>query len=154
MCVSLSLEAFVCLCRCLCVCALEPMCLHVHLLVSVCVCLCESRQYLWEYESSPFVRGTLDWPLLVTFPPGLPASQGTPAKAAHSLSFHSRWRRSFTPDCWRSCFPQNQSWISRAWLRSWSRRKDSPLKRWPGEGLTLGRLGAGGGSQVTLEIQE
>ena len=61
------------------------MCLHVHLLVSVCVCLCESRQYLWEFESSPFVRGSLDWPLLVTFPPGLPDSQGTPAKAAHSL---------------------------------------------------------------------
>ena len=27
----------------------------------------------------------MDWPLLVTFLPGLPASQGTPAKAAHSL---------------------------------------------------------------------
>ena len=49
------------------------------------MCLCESRPYLWEIESYPFVRGTLDWPLLVTFPPGLPASQGTPAKAAHSL---------------------------------------------------------------------
>ena len=58
----------------------------MHLLVSVCVCLCESRQYLWEFESSPFVRGTLDLPLLVMFPPGPPASQGTPAKAAHSLS--------------------------------------------------------------------
>ena len=49
------------------------------------MCLCESRPYLWEFESSPFVRGTLDWPLLVMFLPGLPASQGTPAKAAHSL---------------------------------------------------------------------
>ena len=49
------------------------------------MCLCERRKYLWEFESSPFVRGSLDWPLLVTIPPGLPKTQGTPAKAAHSL---------------------------------------------------------------------
>ena len=143
-----------CLFRCLCVCALEPMCLHVHLLVSVCVCLCESRQYLWEFESSPFVRGTLDWPLLVTFLPGLPASQGTPAKAAHSLSLPFQVEVVIPPRFLAELLsPEPELDLSGLAEELEQEEGLSPEEVARG-GTDTSETGGRGRTQVTLEIQE
>ena len=130
------------------------MCLHAHLLVSVCMCLCERRQYLWEFESSPFVRGTLDWPLLVTFLPGLPASQGTPAKAAHSLSLPFQVEVVIHPRFLAELLsPEPEMDLSGLAEELEQEEGLSPEEVAGGGSDTQGDWGRGG-TQVTQEIQE
>ena len=116
------------------------------------MCLCESRQYLWEFVSSPFVRGALDWPLLVTFLPGLPASQGTPVKAAHSLFLPFQVEAGIHPRFLAELLSPEPE-LDLSGLAEEQEEGLSPEEVARG-GTDTRETGGRGGSQVTLEIQE
>ena len=100
------------------------------------------------------MRGTLDWPLPVTFFPDLPASQGTPAKAANSFFLPFQVEAVIHPRFLAELLsPETELDLSGLAEELEQEEGLSPEEVARG-GPDTREAGGRRGSQVTLEIQE